>query len=774
MDNRAMKKLLIFLSFLLHIGSAYSQDSVSTSATVPDSLSDHLEALRTGMKNLNVEYITNIRAKEIAAVVSKIEDNYRKYAGISDSTSLDSLQKWHQDAAAEVVRLRSMEHTINNYNQGLISTRDKFHELKRKYEPILLANPLINNTLNHSEREVNAKMDSLHTIELKIKKMISESPAITADINEAITSYGVSDESQTAKTKSSLWRAHTQGITKNDIVNSIKQNYASTRSLNLYVNHTDWGSRILLIVLTLAYIYWIFNIEFVSRKAVGDRKRIAVTNPWKLLRILGKGIIFLLTLLPLVKFITPTFLIQASQLVIMILFSLLLLDKLSKTQRKMLAFIFLFYSLVVIANLIVNDGLFLRGVCILFNLIALALVIYTKKKIRNPESPGYIGTFVYLLVIILSILAIVSNTLGYVDLARSFSVACAVAFAQSFTLQFFTEMIRRDVRNQFKKDRIQSGFWSRFNEQRTIKVLSDILRMLCIIVAIIVFANNLQFIERLLTSSDLFFNKVRKIGNLSFTIGNMGIAVLLLLVTNWLQKNISLLILGGENGKLNKDYNQKLTLFPLFRLAIILIGFFFAISALGMSLDKLTVVIGALSVGIGLGMQNIINNFVSGIILVFDKPFRVGDQIELADKKGRVKEIGIRASVLQTGDGADVIIPNGDLLSGRLVNWTLSQDYSRTSFTIQVDRRVDLAQATSWIAEAMESSPYCLRDLGTNVSVQDVSEDMIYLNLGCWINAAANAGPFRNDVLKALYQKFEEQKLNFYSVSTAKTIINTK
>jgi len=369
-------------------------------------------------------------------------------------------------------------------------------------------------------------------------------------------------------------------------------------------------------------------------------------------------------------------------------------------------------------------------------------------------------------------MAIISNTLGYVNLARSFSIACAVGFVQSFTLQFFSEMIIGDVRNQFKKDRVSGGFWSRFNEGRTIKVVRDILRLICVLLAIIVFANNLQFIERLLNMSDQFFNQARKIGSISFTIGNMAIAILLLLVTNWLQKNISLLILGGQDGKLNKDYNQKMTLFPLFKLGIILVGFFFAVSALGMSLDKLTVVIGALSVGIGLGMQSIINNFVSGIILVFDKPFRVGDQIELADKKGRVKEIGIRASVLQTGDGADVIIPNGDLLSGRLVNWTLSQDYSRTSFTIQVDRRVDLAQAIQWTTQAMEGSAYCLKDLGTNVSVQDVSEDMVYLNLGCWINAAANAGPFRNDVLKTLYHKFEAEQLHFYSVSSPKTIIN--
>ncbi|ULT26102.1 mechanosensitive ion channel [Sphingobacterium sp. E70] len=179
-----------------------------------------------------------------------------------------------------------------------------------------------------------------------------------------------------------------------------------------------------------------------------------------------------------------------------------------------------------------------------------------------------------------------------------------------------------------------AGFWMRFNEQRTLAIITEILRIVCILLAIIVVANNLQFIETLLTLSETFFGKVRNIGSISFTLGNLVVAVLLLLVANWFQKNISLIVLGGEDGQLNQAYNQKMTLFPLFRLAIILIGFFMAISALGMSLDKLTVVIGALSVGIGLGMQNIINNFVSGIILVFDKPFRVGTRSNSLIKRG--------------------------------------------------------------------------------------------------------------------------------------------
>ncbi|MEP7280188.1 MAG: mechanosensitive ion channel domain-containing protein, partial [Bacteroidota bacterium] len=90
-------------------------------------------------------------------------------------------------------------------------------------------------------------------------------------------------------------------------------------------------------------------------------------------------------------------------------------------------------------------------------------------------------------------------------------------------------------------------------------------------------------------------------------------------------------------------------------------------------------------VGIGLGLQGIVNNFVSGIILIFDRPLRIGDTVEVADRKGRVKEISIRSSTLLTPDGAEVIIPNGDLLSHNIVNWTLSNNHARIEFPILVD-----------------------------------------------------------------------------------------
>jgi small-conductance mechanosensitive channel len=720
------------------------------------------DSLRNDLRKVNLTFLSNIRTASMAEFVAQLNEKSNAYTTTTANSAKDSVAILKNVISEEIKQLKSIKGSIANYSNSLSSTQEQIRNIVNHYDINATNHARAHQYLNSAELRLTSKLDSLEIINRTIDELIVKDQRHLNRLDLVHEAKAAEKKPDALPSKSSIWKANTTSISKDVILDNIRSNYSNNKSIDKYVNRTDWASRILLIVIGLAYCYWIVRVAYILKQNNPENK-LAIDA------IIGKTIIFLLTLLPFVNFFTPTFILQASQLVIMLIFMFLLRHKMSGQQRKIALILIIFYLLDVFVNMVVSDDLFLRIICIGFNLIALGLVSYTKRRINNPESPGYISNFIYVVFAILNITAITLNVIGHVEHSRSFSIACAVGLVQSFTLQYFADMIKQDVRNQFKKDRLVTGFWMRFNEQRTLSIITEILRIVCVLLAIIVLANNLQFIETLLGLSETFFGKVRSIGSISFTLGNLVVAVLLLLVANWFQKNISLIVLGGEDGQLNQAYNQKMTLFPLFRLAIILIGFFMAISALGMSLDKLTVVIGALSVGIGLGMQNIINNFVSGIILVFDKPFRVGDQIELADKKGRVKEIGIRASVLKTADGADVIIPNGDLLSGRVVNWTLSQEYSKTSFVLHIDRKADLDQAKQWINDAMAKSTHFVKERDSGISVQDISEEMIYLSVSCWVNFAANASSFKNDVLIILYKQFEEKGLKFYSVLPPKS-----
>ena len=120
------------------------------------------------------------------------------------------------------------------------------------------------------------------------------------------------------------------------------------------------------------------------------------------------------------------------------------------------------------------------------------------------------------------------------------------------------------------------------------------------------------------------------------------------------------------------------------RYAIIAIGFVAAVSVLGIPLDRVTIVLSALGVGIGFGLQNLVNNFVSGFVLLTERPIRLRDKVEIDDILGNVSSIGIRASTIRTFDGAEVIVPNGDLISGRVINWTLAARQQRVTIPLGV------------------------------------------------------------------------------------------
>jgi small-conductance mechanosensitive channel len=118
---------------------------------------------------------------------------------------------------------------------------------------------------------------------------------------------------------------------------------------------------------------------------------------------------------------------------------------------------------------------------------------------------------------------------------------------------------------------------------------------------------------------------------------------------------------------------------------VLVVGVMIAASAAGIDFSRLTLVVGALGVGIGFGLQNVVNNFVSGLILLFERPIRIGDRVELSSElSGTVERIGIRASIVRTWQGAEVIVPNANLISSEVINWTLSDDRRRMEIPVGV------------------------------------------------------------------------------------------
>jgi small-conductance mechanosensitive channel len=143
---------------------------------------------------------------------------------------------------------------------------------------------------------------------------------------------------------------------------------------------------------------------------------------------------------------------------------------------------------------------------------------------------------------------------------------------------------------------------------------------------------------------------------------------------------------------------------------VLLLGFFIAILALGVDLNRFALLAGAFGVGIGFGLQNIVNNFVSGLVLLTERPVEVGDTISLGDIFGEVRRIGIRSSTVSTWQGAEVIVPNGDLVSAQVVNWTLSDRRRRMEIPVGVAYGSDTQRVMTLLVEATKANPDVLED----------------------------------------------------------------
>jgi small-conductance mechanosensitive channel len=166
---------------------------------------------------------------------------------------------------------------------------------------------------------------------------------------------------------------------------------------------------------------------------------------------------------------------------------------------------------------------------------------------------------------------------------------------------------------------------------------------------------------------------------------------------------------------------------------IILIGILIGAGFLGIDLSNLSLILGALGVGIGFGLQNIVNNVVSGLILIFERPIQTGDVVEVGTLFGRVTQIGIRASRVRTFSGAEVIVPNGDLVSQQVTNWTLSDRRRRLEVPVGVAYRSDPEEVQRVLMQVVMDEEDILGDPEPMVIFEEFGDSALQFRIYCWI-----------------------------------------
>ncbi|MGD9132123.1 MAG: mechanosensitive ion channel [Desulfobacterales bacterium] len=191
----------------------------------------------------------------------------------------------------------------------------------------------------------------------------------------------------------------------------------------------------------------------------------------------------------------------------------------------------------------------------------------------------------------------------------------------------------------------------------------------------------------------------------------------------------------------------------------IFIGFLLALLALGFEFTKLTIMLSALGIGIGFGLQSIVNNLVSGLILLFERPVRVGDFIELGEKWAEIKKIGLRATTVQTFDQADVIIPNADLVTNQVVNWTLSNRRVRLIIPVGVAYGSDVSLVMETLMASAKENSKITASPAPQVLFLNFGESALEFELRVWVLDADNRLVVSSELHQEIDRRFREANI---------------
>jgi potassium efflux system protein len=180
----------------------------------------------------------------------------------------------------------------------------------------------------------------------------------------------------------------------------------------------------------------------------------------------------------------------------------------------------------------------------------------------------------------------------------------------------------------------------------------------------------------------------------------------------------------------------------------------FALAQLGLDLQKIALIAGALSVGIGFGLQSVVSNFVSGLILLAERPIRVGDQITVKGEEGHVRRISVRATEIETFDRASVIIPNSELITGVVKNWTHANMLGRVVIKVGVGYDSDPEQVRDILLACARAHPMVLATPEPAALLAAFGDDALQFELYCGIANLTRAGPVRSDIHFEILKRF--------------------
>lgn len=206
------------------------------------------------------------------------------------------------------------------------------------------------------------------------------------------------------------------------------------------------------------------------------------------------------------------------------------------------------------------------------------------------------------------------------------------------------------------------------------------------------------------------------------------------------------------------DLGVRIAVGTIIRYIILVIGFIIILQTVGIDLSALTIIAGALGIGIGFGLQNITNNMVSGIIILFERPIKVGDRIEVGGISGDVTRISMRSTTIITNDNISIIVPNSDFISSTVINWSHTDRNIRFNFQVPVHFNENPENVKNALLEVAAENKGVLKDPKPDVLFHEYSDSALIFNMRVWTREFINRpGVLKSQLYYAVSKKFKDK-----------------
>jgi len=554
------------------------------------------------------------------------------------------------------------------------------------------------------------------------------------------------------------------------IKNSIIEKYQETRNYFL-INSEYWPTFLIVAFLSVLFVFYYNYLYrkkrlFVSKASIGRKIFFFIKRPFSTYVIL-----FFLSM----TFIFPDRPKSFAEIVLVLMIIpvvRILQSVLSKQYYKYLYTFFLIYIFYIVNLNATGFSLESRYVMLLVNLMLftyIATLLYNRVLQQISAQILYkIGVSLLYIFLFILIAAFFANIYGSVLLSfRVINGVISVLYASMIFYALYiilTGYIVVILRRRISSISHMLDKYAQKIESTTmylIKIWMILWWLLIVTKQLSLYPYLEEFIEHFLAFSIA-------IGETTISVQAIFDFIIIIVTTFLLAKLIRTILEIEVFARLRLPRGMPTAIITTLNYIIIIAGVFIAFSSLGVTTEQFALIFGALGVGIGFGLRNIIANFISGIIMVFERPIQIGDTIEIDNTLGSVQSIGARSSTVKTFDGSEVIIPNADFIAKEIINWTLSDKYRRKTVEFKVDLENDIEQILKIMHDVAVAHKDVLTDPEPLATFKGFGEYYLEFRLYFWL--CENLIVAQSEVAIGIYKALKEAgvkmpvlKANFFN-----------